>query len=459
VGIFDPFERKMKRDGLPAVAIDTFRHYYEQLERGATGLLFESEIEPVHDVPDASELEGFAAAGARALPRTVVIKLNGGLGTSMGMTRAKSLLPAKGGFTFLEIIARQVLELRERHECALPLVLMNSFRTRDDSLAALAAFSVLAGDIPGDFLQHRVPKIRADDLAPLEWTKDPELEWCPPGHGDIYTALVTSGMLGALRAAGITYAFVSNSDNLGAVVDLEILGWFATQRTSFLMEVTDRTEADKKGGHLARLADGKFVLREVAQCPPDEIDAFQDTRRYRYFNTNTLWIDLAQLEETLRSRDHVLGLPMIRNLKTADPADEASPRVIQLETAMGAAISVFEGSRAIRVSRDRFLPVKTTNDLLALWSDVYDLTEDFRVIPADSRAVGDLLIDLDPAHYRRVDQLELRFPHGAPSLRECRSLRVRGDVRFGGGVRIRGRAELTQEGAEPRMIPDREVIG
>jgi UTP--glucose-1-phosphate uridylyltransferase len=455
---FDSFERKMQDATLPRVAIETFRHYYEQLVRGETGRLSDSEIGPVDDLPDAGSLSEFAEAGTRALGATVVIKLNGGLGTSMGMTRAKSLLPAKGGLSFLEIIAHQVRDLRRRHDCALPIVLMNSFRTRDDSLEVLSRFHDLASDLPFDFLQHRVPKILVDGLQPATWPTDPQHEWCPPGHGDIYTALLTSDMLSALRDAGFTYAFVSNSDNLGAVVDLGILGWFAEEDLPFLMEVTDRTEADKKGGHLAQRRNGGLTLREVAQCPPDEIDSFQDIRKYQYFNTNTLWIDLRRLESTLRDRNHVLGLPMIRNEKTLDPTNDRSPRVYQLETAMGAAISVFEGARALRVTRDRFLPVKTTNDLLALWSDAYVMTDDHRVVPASSRRVGDLAIDLDPRHYRRVDQLERQFPRGAPSLAACDSLRVRGDVRFGRDVTIRGRVELEVADGETRTIPDGEVL-
>src|SRR5207244_8696148 len=106
-----------------------------------------------------------------------VIKLNGGLGTSMGMTRAKSLLEVKDGQTFLDLIARQVLELRERSGARLPLVLMNSFATRDDSLAALERYPDLSAGLPADFVQNKVPKIRAEDLEPVSWDADPALEW------------------------------------------------------------------------------------------------------------------------------------------------------------------------------------------------------------------------------------------------------------------------------------------
>lgn len=200
------------------------------------------------------------------------------------------------------------------------------------------------------------------------------------------------------------------------------------------------------------------MLREVAQCPPDELPRFQDVRRFRHFNTNTLWVDLPALRRVLDERDGVLGLPLIVNAKPVDPADESSPRVVQLETAMGAAISVFEGAEAIRVPRERFIPVKTTNDLLVLWSDLYSLGPDSRLLPAPGRAVGDIVVDLDPRHYRRIDQLELRFAGGAPSLRECRRLVVRGDVRFGRHCICRGEVSVTHEGTAPRQLRDGEVL-
>jgi UTP--glucose-1-phosphate uridylyltransferase len=455
---FDAFEAKMRSAGLPPIAIETFRHYYERLRGGESGALTEEDIDPLETLPDVEELAGYEARGASVLGKAVVIKLNGGLGTSMGMTNAKSLLGVRGGMTFLDLTVRQVLHLRRRYDCELPLLLMNSFRTRDDSYAALAPYPDLDVGLPLDFLQHKVPKVRADDLTPIEWPANPDHEWCPPGHGDIYTALLTSGMLEELLSRDLEYAFVSNSDNLGAVLDLRILGWQAEENIPFLMEATDRTEADRKGGHLARLRSGGLVLREVAQCPPDEIDRFQDVTRHRYFNTNTLWVNLRTLAGVLEERGHVLALPMIRNQKPVDPADESTPAVFQLETAMGAAISVFAGARAIRVPRERFVPVKTTNDLLALWSDVYVVTEDFRVVPAPSRAVGDLVIDLDPRYYRRIDQLRERFPKGPPSLASCRRLRVRGDIVFGGEVIVRGDVAIEHSGPGPRVVPDGEVF-
>jgi UTP--glucose-1-phosphate uridylyltransferase len=447
-------EEKMRREGLPQVAIDTFAHYYRQLEAGETGLLPESGIEAVEALPSADELPHDEEAIRDAVSRAVVIKLNGGLGTSMGMTRAKSLLPVKDGLSFLDIIVRQTLELRRRWDARLPLVLMDSFYTQEESLQALARHPDIGSDVPADFVQNKEPKIGVDELMPAEWPADAELEWCPPGHGDLYTALVTSGMLERLLDAGYEYAFVANADNLGAVLDPAILAWFARDDIPFLMEVADRTEADRKGGHLARRRDGGLVLRESAQTPDHDMDAFQDVSRHRFFNTNNLWVNLRTLRAVLEERGNVLGLPMIRNRKTVDPGDSSSPAVYQLETAMGSAIGVFDGAQAVRVARERFAPVKTTNDLLVLRSDAYVLTEDAHVQLAPQRRDGAPLVDLDPAHYKLLEPFEARFPGGPPSLLACERFAVRGDVRFGKDVVARGAVEV--EG--PATIQDGTVL-
>jgi UTP--glucose-1-phosphate uridylyltransferase len=368
---------KMQRAGVPDAAVDTFRHYYAQLAAGESGMIPESTIDAVTDVQDADALPDADAP----LDQAVVIKLNGGLGTSMGMDRAKSLVEAKDGLAFLDVIIRQVLALREASGARLPLVLMNSFYTRDDSLALLERYEGLASDVPFDFVQHKEPKLLAEDLTPVEWPPNRSLEWCPPGHGDIYPALLTSGMLATLLERGYRYAFMSNSDNLGAVLEPRILAWFAAERIPYLAEVTERTAADRKGGHVARLkGTGGMILRETAQTPDEDMDAFTDVERHPYFHVNNLWVDLRALDALLRERGGVLGLPMIINEKTVDPADSSTPAVYQLETAMGAAIGVFEGARAIRVPRSRFVPVKRTTDLLVLRSDAYVLAPGARML-------------------------------------------------------------------------------
>jgi UTP--glucose-1-phosphate uridylyltransferase len=438
---------KMRADGQPAEAIRTFARAYEQLERGATGVLPDAELEPVRDVPDAADLPD--AGDPDALDQVAIVRVNGGLGTTMGMTRAKSLIEARDGLSFLDVIARQVLALRERHGARLPLVLMNSYRTRADTLAALRRHPELAADVPLDFLQHREPRIRADDLTPVAWPPDPEQEWCPPGHGDLYPALRSSGMLAALLDRGYRYAFVANADNLGAVLDPRLLAWFAGSGAPFAMETVVGTEADRKGGHIARRRDsGRLVLRETAQA--DDPESFRDVRRWRHYNSNNLWIDLAALAALLGAGDGTIDLPLIVNRKRID----GGPEVVQLESAMGAAIGAFDGARAISVPRARFAPVKTTDDLLVLRSDVYRLTADARV----ERTAAEPYVELDPAHFGTLTDLDARFPAGPPSLRGCERLVVRGDVTFGAGVVCRGSVELEAPGGEPLRVPDGTVL-
>jgi len=455
---FKPFEERMRRAGLNDLVIETFRHYYHQLLSAKAGFLSRMEIDPVDEIPDVEKMEDYSEIGQAAMKKAVVIKLNGGLGTGMGMEKAKSLLEVKGGLSFLDIIARQVLSARRRYDCDLPLVLMNSFSTQEDSLAALDRYPELRDSIPLDFLQHKVPKIEQNSLGPVEWPQNPELEWCPPGHGDIYIALVTSGMLDILLAKGYEYAFVSNADNLGAVMDVQILGYFASHNLPFMMEVADRTEADRKGGHLARLKNGNLTLRELAQCPKEEQEEFQDITIYKYFNTNTLWVNLVSLKALLDERNNMIPLPMICNSKTVDPRDGSSPKVFQLETAMGSAISVFPGAQALRVLKIRFAPVKACVDLLGLWSDAYVLTEDSRVIQNPRRRLGQIVIELDPRYYKLIDDMKARFPHGAPSLIDCKKLVVEGDILFGRNVVIKGSVRITNKEKRQLVVPDGETI-
>lgn len=441
---------KMRDAGVEDVAVQTFAHYYRQLEHGETGMIPEDTIEPV-DIPSISDAVVSDDEAHAAISTTAVIKLNGGLGTSMGMDRAKSLLCVRKGLSFLDVIARQILHMREKYDVRLPLLLMNSFRTSEDSLAALERYQDLPVEgLPLEFLQNREPRLLVDDLTPVEWPKDPELEWCPPGHGDIYTALLDTGLLDLLIEQGYERVFVSNSDNLGAVPDEKVAGWFAKSGAPFAIEAVRRTPSDRKGGHFARRkSDGRLILRETAQTRDEDKVALQDLSRHKYCSTNNIWFDLKALKKVLSERDGILGLPLIRNEKTVDPSDPKTPKVVQIETAMGAAIEVFEGSQLIEVGRDRFVPVKTTNDLLVLRSDVYDIGEDFVL---DQVADEVPFIDLDGDYYKYVANFDERFPEGAPSLRKASSLTVNGDWTFGKGVQVIGAVELDGANAE-RVAP------
>jgi len=446
----------MHAEGLPQIVIDNFHYYYDVLARGSVGMIPEASIEPVATVPDIDTIGQYVPAGRAALKRVAVLKLNGGLGTSMGLDRAKSLLVVRDRMTFLDVIAHQTLSFGRQFDCHVPLILMNSFNTDADSRAVLARYADLAGPIALTLMQHKVPKVLQDSLAPAEWPDNPDLEWCPPGHGEVYIALAISDLLETLLDNGYEHLFISNVDNLGATLDLGILGYVAAENIPFLMEVADRTPADKKGGHIARRHDGQLILREIAQCPEADLPAFQDIGKHKFFNTNNIWINLRQLAAIMAANRNVLKLPLIRNAKTVDPKDPDSPRVLQLETAMGSAIGVFPGARVLRVDRDRFMPVKTCEDLLRLRSDAYVLDDTCRI-----RAVGTgapVAIELDPRYYKRIDDFEARIPEGPPSLRECARLEVRGDVLFERDVVCKGSVRLVNSADEQRRLAAGTVV-
>lgn len=440
---FDVIERKMEAAGLSQAAIGAFRHSVNVLTSQQSMMIPESEIAPADDVADWETLTASAPeADAALLGQAVLIKLNGGLGTGMGLQKAKSLLEIKPGVTFLDLIVRQVMSLRRRAGCPVRLLLMNSFSTSADTMDYLKRYAAegFADPQQVEMIQNRVPKLCVDTLEPVSFPAHPELEWCPPGHGDLYPALLGSGWLDRLLAAGVKYAFISNSDNLGAQLDTRFLRWFAESGAPFVMEVTRRTEADKKGGHLAiRRSDGQPLLREVAQCPDEDLAAFQDISKYRYFNTNNLWVRLDALRDFLAANGGVVPLPVIRNVKTVDPRDASTQKVYQLETAMGAAIQCFPGARAVCVPRSRFFPVKTCSDLLLLRSDAVEIREDGGMeLAPECEGVAPVVL-LNPKLYKLVESLG---PLGVPSLKHARRLVVNGPHHFADGEPICGEVVL-----------------
>lgn len=434
------YTRMMKAEGLPELVIRTFSSYYDALKKGEKGMIPDTAIRP----PSTESLIRYEDLSAqdisRYLKKIAVIKLNGGLGTSMGLSRAKSLLPVKGNMTFLDIIVRHVLALRSGSGYEIQLMFMNSFATEEDTLKFLEKYPDLMNqELPATFVQHKYPRIRQDNLQAFT-SKDKAANWNPPGHGDIYTVLSSSGLLEQMIEKGYRYAFVSNSDNLGATVDPRIAAYMEEHDIPFIMEVCDRLEMDKKGGHLAEDLDGQLLLREVAQCPPDDIDSFQDIEKYKFFNTNNLWIDLQALDWHLITGGGMMLLPLIINPKEVD-----GTKVFQIETAMGAAISSFAQAKALVVPRERFAPVKTTNDLLAVWSDAYELNDQYQ-IQLKRGLYKAPYIDLDRKYYGDITAMQKRFP-SIPSLAGCKELTVKGDITFGEEIVCDGRVHISSDSA------------
>ena len=227
----DQIRQKMQENGVMHSAILAFVRACQLMASGQSGLIPESKITPAKSVVDYRELDHSNAFDPSLLAKTVVIKLNGGLGTSMGLEKVKSLLEVRPGVAFLDLMARQILSLRSDTGAQVRFLLMNSKSSSDDTQAYLREAVPEIGD-PSELelLQNWVPKLVRETFEPVGYSANSELEWCPPGHADVYPTLKGSGWLDRLLADGVKYAFISNSDNLGAVLDPTLLSYFAKEK-------------------------------------------------------------------------------------------------------------------------------------------------------------------------------------------------------------------------------------
>ncbi|KAF8210414.1 UTP-glucose-1-phosphate uridylyltransferase [Mycena galopus ATCC 62051] len=331
----------------------------------------------------------------KSLQKLAVLKVNGGLGTSMGMTGAKSALEVKNGMTFLDLTVKQIEHLNTMHDVDVPLILMTSFNTHEDN------------------------------------------------------ALLQSGVLDQLLAEGKEYLFVSNSDNLGAVVDQRILEHMIYSGTEFLMEVTDKTKADIKGGTLIDY-NGSIRLLEIAQVPSEHLDEFKSVRKFKIFNTNNLWINLKALKRVMDKGG--IDLDIIVNPKVTEKGEA----VIQLETAAGAAIKHFKNAHGINVPRSRFLPVKSCSDLLLIKSDVYAIENGQLVVNPERMFSTTPVIQLGD-HFKKIQQFQKRFKN-IPRIIDLDHLTVTGDVYFGRDVTLRGTVVVIANESQTMNLPDGCII-
>lgn len=462
--VFDLSASKMRDHGMSDVSIAQFRRLYDVWRHEeASSWIREDAVTPLTGVPsfhDVYETIDHDKA-VEAFAKTAFLKLNGGLGTSMGLECAKSLLPVRRHkakqMRFIDIIIGQVLTARARLGVELPLTLMNSFRTSEDTMKVLRHHRKFRQhDVPMEIVQHQEPKIVEATGEPVTWDADPELEWCPPGHGDLFSTIWESGLLDTLEERGFKYLFISNSDNLGARPSRTLAQHFENTGAPFMIEVATRTYADRKGGHIVRdKATGRLMLREMSQVHPDDKADAQNIKKHPYFNTNSIWVRIDALKAKLAEYDGVLPLPVIRNRKTVDPTDPESTPVVQLETAMGAAIGLFDGAICVQVDRMRFLPVKTTDDLFIMRSDRFHLTDSYEMEDGNYIFPN---VTLDPRYYKNIHDFNERFPYSIPSLAAANSVTIRGDWTFGRDVVMFSDAILEDNG-EPSYVPNGEYVG
>ncbi|XDD44669.1 UTP--glucose-1-phosphate uridylyltransferase [Leptospira sp. WS60.C2] len=442
----------MKQAGLSDLFISDFISKVDAVRAGETGIVRWEEVgdlDPKSDEISLEEIHSAYPLDTSLLSKLVVIKLNGGLGTSMGLEKAKSLIPIKGNLSFLSVMAKQIESLRSRYGIDVPLLFMDSYNTQEDSQKELKEIGFKQA-LRSSFLQHKVPRLDAKTYAPIQ-TKTEKENWCPPGHGDIYFTMMEEGILDELLSKGFEIAFLSNGDNLGATVDPQIVSYLLKENIHFAMEMTPKTLADKKGGAIYRkLVDGKMVqyeLLETAQVPKEHEHEFSGLGKFRTFSTNNLWINLRALKE--RFQEGNFSLSLIVNPKQVDGKD-----VIQLETAMGSAVGNFSKFKGIIIPRDRFAPVKKTEDYLIRRSDAYVLNEDFSLTMAKARkekGLGEVLVSLDEKHYKKIQQFDALFP-ALPSLLFCEELVVEGEVLFDIPVTIKGKVQFKNTSGSRKKI-------
>ncbi|KAA8896553.1 hypothetical protein TRICI_006863 [Trichomonascus ciferrii] len=428
-----------------------FRRHLTDSAKGTT--LDWDRIQPPNpeQVVDYRSIEGGEEAGAKYLDKLAVLKLNGGLGTSMGCVGPKSIIEVRDGKSFLDLSVRQIEHLNRQYDTDVPFILMNSFNTDDDTSTIIKKYQGHKINIK-TFNQSRFPRVHKDSLLPVpKDVNDPIDYWYPPGHGDLFESLANSGVLDQLIAEGKEYLFVSNGDNLGAVVDFNILKHMAEGDAEYIMELTDKTRADVKGGTIIDY-DGSVRLLEIAQVPKEHVEEFKSIKKFKYFNTNNLWINLKAIKRVVENNE--LAMEIIPNSKTVQQGN-TEIGVLQLETAAGAAIRHFKGSHGVNVPRRRFLPVKTTSDLLLVKSDLYSISRGHLEMNA-GRFGGQPLIKLG-GHFKKVSDFQKRIPH-MPKILELDHLTITGNVSLGKNVTLKGTVIIVCEEGNKIDIPNGAVL-
>ncbi|KAK8555635.1 hypothetical protein V6N13_046162 [Hibiscus sabdariffa] len=464
----DSMTRSVKKSSSEAV-IDHFTVVFQWkswITSNLTSLRFLKSVKMRKtDSSTSSPATSDPAETKKLLDKLVVLKLNGGLGTTMGCTGPKSVIEVRSGFTFLDLIVAQIQNLNTKYGCNVPLVLMNSFNTHDDTMKIVELYA--KADVKVHiFNQSQYPRLVAEDFTPFPCKGQPGKDgWYPPGHGDVFPSLMNSGKLDAFIAEvvaainGKEYVFVANSDNLGAIVDLsililsltgtlEILNHLIQNKNEYCMEVTPKTLADVKGGTLISY-DGKVQLLEIAQVPDAHVNEFKSIEKFKIFNTNNLWVNLKAIKRLVEA--DALKMEIIPN-----PKEVNGVKVLQLETAAGAAIRFFDNAIGVNVPRSRFLPVKATSDLLLVQSDLYTLADgNVSRNTARSNPVNPS-IELGP-EFKKVSNFLSRFK-SIPSIIGLDSLVVSGDVWFGANIVLKGKVKIAAKEGVKLEIPDGAVI-
>jgi UTP--glucose-1-phosphate uridylyltransferase len=341
------------------------------------------------------------------------------------------------------LTVEQIRSLNAEYKVNIPLILMQSFYTDDlmkPVLGKVKDVEILT------YNQNKFPRVYEDSLQPVPSSPDaPLTEWNPPGHGDVFHCLRDSGLLDKLLAQGKKYLFISNIDNLGAIVDLKVLTKVASEDRAYAAETVPKTPDDWKGG-MPILYKGRVKLLEVAQVPAGHLEDFKNVALFDVFNSNNMWVNLPKLKKALD--DDTLVLDVIKNKKVY----QGRP-IVQLEAAAGSAIQSFPDSISVKVPRRRFLPVKACSDLLMMRSDLYERGPGAFFDVSTARGTAELPHFKLGELYTKVQDFEARFP-SPPSLLKLDTLEIEGDVTFGKNVRLEGKVVFKAPAGEKWVVPD-----
>ncbi len=417
--------------------IQLYRDLYSRFLKQKEQPLLWNEIQPpeeqrILDYPNLNEPSSLQAQGL--LKKLAVCRLNGGLGTSMGCVGPKSAIEVRDGASFMDLAVTQIKVLNEKYQARVPLVLMNSQNTEQDTKKIIQKY---AGDLQiHTFKQNWLPRLRRDSFMPMAKARFGEDSFYPPGHGDFYDSFPASGILDQLLQEGKEWIFIANSDNLGASIDLKILAYLEQSKCPFLMEVTPKTRADVKGGTLVQTPQNPLNLLEIAQVPKEHREEFKSVLKFKIFNTNNIWINLKALKTRLEQGK------VTREVLTNSKTIQGFP-VVQLETALGSAINWWADSKAIQVPRNRFLPVKKTDDLLLVQSNLFEIMDGVLVRHPGRQFSNLPLIRLGDC-FRDYAAYQERFEQ-IPDLLDLDLLTVVGDVWFGREMELKGNVILVSQ--------------
>ncbi|GKV47258.1 hypothetical protein SLEP1_g54172 [Rubroshorea leprosula] len=421
-------EKKKKEDGVGLLGRKTrSREEAQPIEQSASE---SGEKDEVLLIPlDKLELLSQDIAKTKEiLDKLVVVKFNGALGTTMGFSGPKSLIEIREGLTLLDVIIEQIQSLNAKYGCKVPLLLMNTNKTHDDTLKVLEKYSKSNIDIQS-FIQGQQAEPESLGLHSVD-------DLYPSDPGTAFLSLVKSETLDLLLSQGKEYVLVVNSDNACAVIDPKILNHVTQKKIEYCMEVTPTTTSFSRTSVLSS-QEGKFKLVHIAQNP-----SRHSTKKFKFMDAGSLWVNLKAIKRLVDT--DAMKMEKLSTSKAVDPDDK--------ESAVGSAIQLFDQAIGVNVPQSRYLPVNSTLDLLLLQSDIYTYDEG---ILARNRAINPS-ISLGP-EFEKVSDFQSRFK-STPSIVGLDSLKVTGDVWFGADITLKGKVKIAAEPGEKLEIPDNVVI-